>query len=129
MVLRANDNKDSKADLKRHKSPTDKLKESKKEALDSFEDESDRNTMGGGDFEGLKLTRHQKTMLRKKWRASCDKKAAKTCRKACKMAVKNVCRAYRCKRSLRSRFNKECKESCKSKFLGTKTASSDSGSD
>ncbi|KPJ04859.1 hypothetical protein RR46_01797 [Papilio xuthus] len=79
-----------------------------------IDDESD-------EFEGIQLTQKQKSMLRNKWRSSCDKKAAKTCRKACDRARKRACEEYHCKKSISKSFKRHCKSSCKHFFLGDKS--------
>ncbi|CAH2061883.1 unnamed protein product, partial [Iphiclides podalirius] len=75
LILRTNENEKPTVELKSQIPHTDTLQGEPQKKQDK------------GDFDGLKLTRQQKSMLRKKWRASCDRKAAKTCRKACKMAA------------------------------------------
>ncbi|CAK1549238.1 unnamed protein product [Leptosia nina] len=64
----------------------------------------------------LKLSERQAQMLRKTWRDSCDRKAAKVCRKACVTTYKIVCSAYLCKKSMKRSFRRECKRNCKARF-------------
>lgn len=68
-------------------------------------------------LDGLNLDKSQIAMLRRKWNYSCDKKAAKTCRKACISASKSTCQQYDCRKKLRKRFRKECKRHCRSRFI------------
>ncbi|KAJ0170523.1 hypothetical protein K1T71_013894 [Dendrolimus kikuchii] len=53
---------------------------------------------------------------RRSWRGSCNRKIAKTCRRACLDAHRNVCRIYRCGRGVKRTFKKECRRTCRYKF-------------
>lgn len=77
------------------------------------------------EFEGIELTPKQKRMLRKKWRSTCDKQAAKTCKKACYAAQKRACNEYHCKRAISRSFRKYCKSSCTEFFIGSRSENSD----
>ncbi|CAH4037541.1 unnamed protein product [Pieris brassicae] len=65
---------------------------------------------------GLPLGTKQVEMLRRSWRDSCNRKAAKLCRKACVSTYKIVCGAYLCKRGMKRSFKKECKRNCRGRF-------------
>lgn len=47
---------------------------------------------------------------------SCNRKAAKTCKKACRAASRDVCERFRCSRKMKRSFKKKCARECKSKF-------------
>lgn len=65
------------------------------------------------------------TYRRKSWRGSCDKSAARACKKACVSAYKNVCMIYKCSRRAKKAYRKECKRSCKAKFNTGRYSDSD----
>ncbi|XP_028161472.1 uncharacterized protein LOC114353611 [Ostrinia furnacalis] len=67
--------------------------------------------------------------LRKGWQYTCGKKMKKVCTKACKIAYKNVCMTYDCKKKMKKSLKKECKRMCKSKFDEGKYSGSRSDSD
>ncbi|KPJ17627.1 hypothetical protein RR48_07115 [Papilio machaon] len=117
-------NQDLPIELDQEKDSTSKPKNvdlqmaSQNSAAISIRDESD-------EFKGIQLTQKQKSMLRKKWRNSCDKQAAKTCKKACDNARKRACDDFHCKKSISKSFKKHCKSSCKHFFLGTRSISNE----
>ncbi|XP_045540633.1 uncharacterized protein LOC123722554 [Papilio machaon] len=117
-------NQDLPIELDQEKDSTSKPKNvdlqmaSQNSAAISLRDESD-------EFKGIQLTQKQKSMLRKKWRNSCDKQAAKTCKKACDNARKRACDDFHCKKSISKSFKKHCKSSCKHFFLGTRSISNE----
>ncbi|CAH2098761.1 unnamed protein product [Euphydryas editha] len=68
----------------------------------------------------LNLNDREKELLRKSWNYSCNKKAAKVCRKACITTYKTVCDSHKCSSNMRKKFKRKCKSNCDDRFNSNK---------
>ncbi|CAD0206069.1 unnamed protein product [Chrysodeixis includens] len=72
---------------------------------DYDEDDTDVSTLGTD----------QPEILRKAWK-SCQRQAAKMCKKACLVSYKNACDSSSCKSKFKKSMKKGCKRNCKDFF-------------
>lgn len=64
----------------------------------------------------LNLNDREKDLLRKSWNYSCNKKAAKVCRRACISTYKTVCDSHKCSSSMKRKFKRKCRSNCNDRF-------------
>ncbi|KAG6463987.1 uncharacterized protein LOC115452735 [Manduca sexta] len=78
-------------------------------------DSFDNSDINSGEEKIKNQVDQEKQNTLRVWK-SCQKKAAKVCRKACTDAYKTTCSEYACNRKMKKTLKKECRIACKNRF-------------